>query len=65
MWIMISNLRLIKAEGKEINSFCIVLKETDETREAIKIVERLMVYGRLSQILLVKSMMRTDLQKTT
>jgi transposase len=29
-------LQVIKAEGKEINSFRIVLKETDETREAIK-----------------------------
>jgi transposase len=33
-------LKVIKAEGKEINSFHIVLKETDGNREAIKKVER-------------------------
>jgi transposase len=32
--------QVIKAEGKEINSFCIVLKETDGNREAIKKAER-------------------------
>jgi len=33
-------LKVIKAEGKEINSFHIVLKETDGNREAIKKAER-------------------------
>jgi transposase len=28
--------QVIKTEGKEVNSFCIVLKETDGTREAIR-----------------------------
>jgi len=32
--------KVIKAEWKEINSFCIVSKETDENREAIKKIER-------------------------
>jgi transposase len=32
--------QVIKAEGKEINSFCIVLKETDGNREVIKKVEQ-------------------------
>nr|QNO45946.1 hypothetical protein DMJHIOCL_00025 [Methanosarcinales archaeon ANME-2c ERB4] len=32
--------RVIKAEGKEINSFHIVPKETDDNREAIKKTER-------------------------